>query len=180
MNSKLKALVDVAASQVGVREHGGNNLGAEIKEYQKATFLPPAAWPWCAAFVCWCIREWLIKTPGAAEALGIKEGETIYWRPKTAGAFDFIKWAERSGLYITDEKEQAKAGDLVVFDFSHIGIVAEDQLPGKDYIDTIEGNTNGKGERDSVSGDGVWRKQRKVNLVRAYIRLLKDESPLVA
>jgi len=175
MNNILKNLVTIASSQVGVREQGGNNLGKEVKEYQKATFLAPGAWPWCAAFVCWCIREWLVKTNGAAEALGIKSDETIYWRPKTAGAFDFINWAKRSNLYVTDEKEPAKAGDLVVFDFSHIGIVAADQLPGKDYIETIEGNTNVKGERDSVSGDGVWRKQRKVNLVRAYIRLLKDQ-----
>lgn len=171
MNPAIKGLLDIAASQVGTREEGGNNEGAKIKEYQKATWLKPGPWPWCAAFVCWCIREWLVKTPGAQELVGIKDGETTIWLPMTAGALDFTKWAEKHNLYVTDEKEPAKAGWLVVFDFSHIGIVAADQLPGKDYIETIEGNTNGKGERDSVTGDGVWRKVRKTNLVRAYIKL---------
>ena len=73
---------------------------------------------------------------------------------------------------LVDRSIAAKAGDIVVFAFSHVGIVIEDQLPGKDYIVTVEGNTNGKGERDSVSGDGVWRKTRKTNLVKNYIRLL--------
>jgi hypothetical protein len=58
----------------------------------------------------------------------------------------------------------------VVFDFSHIGIVAEDSERGE--ITAIEGNTNGKGERDSESGDGVWRKYRARSLVKAFIRLV--------
>jgi hypothetical protein len=49
----------------------------------------------------------------------------------------------------------ARAGDFVVFDFSHIGIVAADQKAVTDNIQTIEGNTNGKGERDGLAGDGV-------------------------
>ena len=34
----------------------------------------------------------------------------------------------------------------------------------------IEGNTNGQGARDSVTGDGVWEKTRAKNLVRKFIR----------
>lgn len=171
MKNLVKKLIEIAASQVGVKEEGGNNVGPQIKEYQKATFLNPGAWPWCAAFVCWCMREWLVKTYGVTEALGIEDTDTVQWRPKTAGAFAFIDWAKRSKLYVTDEKELAKAGDIVVFDFSHIGIVEKDQVPGENYIHTIEGNTNVKGERDSYSGDGVWRKKRNVSTVRAYIRI---------
>jgi hypothetical protein len=36
---------------------------------------------------------------------------------------------------------------------------------------TLEGNTNGKGERDSTSGDGVWKKIRKKSLVKDLIRI---------
>jgi hypothetical protein len=36
---------------------------------------------------------------------------------------------------------------------------------------TIEGNTNGKGERDSVTGDGVWVKERVPTLAKSYIRI---------
>lgn len=174
MNAPIKQLIDIALSQVGVREEGGNNNGAHIREFQQATWLKPDSWAWCAAFVDWCLREWLHNSNDACSYLGLKTSQDIdNWRNKDASAFGAIKWAQSKGLYITDEKEQAKAGDLVVFDFSHIGIVSEDQLPSKDYIQTIEGNTNGKGERDSVSGDGVWSKYRKTNLVKNYIRIIK-------
>lgn len=179
MQELIEKFIAIAKSKVGTKEVGGNNCGPEIKEFQKATFLAPGAWPWCAAFVCWCIREWLVKTPNAAEALGIKQDETIFWRPKTASAFGFIDWAKRSDIYITDEKELAKAGDLVVFDFSHIGIVSANQTPDSPYIKTIEGNTNGKGERDSATGDGVWEKTRHTNLVKAYIRFKVNEPVIV-
>lgn len=176
MESKilLKPFIDIAISQIGVREEGGNNNGAQIREYQQATWLKPDSWAWCAAFVCWCLREWLHNSEDACKAFGILNGQNLdQWRLKDASAFGAIKWGMGKGMYVTDEKEQALAGDLVVFDFSHIGIVIEDQLPGKDYIVTVEGNTNGKGERDSVSGDGVWRKERKTSLVKNYIRILK-------
>jgi len=59
----------------------------------------------------------------------------------------------------------------VIFDFSHIGLVVEDQASIRSKIKTIEGNTNGKGDRDSESGDGVWEKQRMPSLAKSYIRL---------
>lgn len=44
-------------------------------------------------------------------------------------------------------------------------------IPKETYVYTVEGNTNGRGDRDSESGDGVWKKSRKTNLVRKYIHL---------
>ena len=44
-------------------------------------------------------------------------------------------------------------------------------MPSESIVHTIEGNTNGKGERDSLSGDGVWQKGRAMNLIRGVIRL---------
>jgi hypothetical protein len=38
-------------------------------------------------------------------------------------------------------------------------------------IVTIEGNTNGRGDRDSESGDGVWRKTRPKSIARNFIRI---------
>lgn len=171
MNPLIQKLVSIAQSQVGVKEEGGNNRGKHIVDYQAATWLEPGPWAWCAALQCWVLREWL-KDAEVQKHLGLNALTAQNWRCKDASAFGWIKWAEKRGLYVTDEKEEAKAGDFVVFDFSHIGIVVEDQLPGKQYIVTVEGNTNGKGERDSESGDGVWTKNRSTNLVRAYIRIV--------
>lgn len=167
-----RQLVAIAASKVGVHEVGGNNLGPEVVTFQRATTLPPGPWPWCAAFVCWCIREWLRLEPVRA-ALAIRsEGEADTWRPKTALAYGLEGWAAGHGLAVLPETAVARAGDLVTFDFSHVGIVAVDQPKSSGLVEPIEGNTNGAGARDSSSGDGVWRKSRRVELVRRYIRLL--------
>lgn len=162
------ALARIAESQLGVREHGGNNCGPEIRKYQKATWLMPDAWPWCGAFVCWVVQQWL-ASPSALAALKMSVESAGAFRPRTAGAWDLVRWAKENGLKVVGENEPARRGDIVVFDFSHVGFVAEDSDRGE--IATIEGNTNGRGERDSESGDGVFRKHRDRELVKAFIRL---------
>lgn len=173
MHPLIEKLIALANSKVGVKEIGGNNRGPEIVEFQKATWLAPDAWAWCAAFCCWLLREW-VKDAEVQKHFGVSPLAANTWRCRDASAFGWVKWGTDKKFYITDEKELAKAGDFVVFDFSHIGIVERDQLPNEDVIHTIEGNTNGKGERDSVTGDGVWKKVRKTNLVKKYIRLIAE------
>lgn len=165
-------LVDIALSEVGTREEGGNNCGVEVREYQAATWLKPGPWPWCAAFTCWVLREWL-KIPEVIEAINdtvAPEFDPEHWRCRDASAFGWEKWARRKGLRVLPETWKAKAGDIVIFDFSHIGIVVEDQ--DGDFIETVEGNTNGSGERDSERGDGVWRKRRHYSLVKSFVRFI--------
>lgn len=166
----LDRLIAIAESQVGVREVGGNNRGSRIREYQTATDLPPGAWPWCAAFSCWCIREWL-KDPQVVQWLNLQRRTPDEWRPKTALAYGFTSWARQrpNTTRIFTERDSAKPGDIVTFDFSHIGFVVSES---GDSIQCIEGNTNGKGERDSESGDGVWLKVRKKTLVKDLIRII--------
>ena len=165
----LYKLAKLASCEIGVREDGGNNCGKRIREYQSATDLDPAAWSWCAAFVDWCIREWL-KDKEVITWLGLKNRTPDEWRPKTALAYGLTSWAKQrpNTTSIYNEKDRAVAGDIVTFDFSHTGIVLEDC---GDHIVTIEGNTNGSGGRDSDSGDGVWRKIRKKSLVKDFIRI---------
>jgi hypothetical protein len=165
-----KLLAEIAASQIGTREEGGNNNGIPIRNYQRATNLKPASWPWCAAFVDWCIREWL-HAPGVTEWLNLKSSNPFkQWRPQTALAYGFIGWAKArpKTTVILHERELARPGDIVVFDFSHVGIVESDS--GHQIV-TIEGNTNGRGDRDSESGDGVWRKARQKTIARNFIRI---------
>jgi hypothetical protein len=165
----IDKLVEIARNEVGVREVGGNNRGDRIREYQSATELAPAAWPWCAAFVDWCIKEWL-NNPQAIRWLNLKKSTPESWRPKTALAYGLTKWAKNkpNTTKIFTEKDVAMPGDIVTFDFSHVGIVISDDGSS---IQVVEGNTNGKGERDSTSGDGVWKKIRKKSLVKDLIRI---------
>ncbi len=156
-------IVEIAKSEVGVREEGGNNQGEDIVKYMKTTWMPEdmiqLGFPWCSAFVTWVCMQ-------ARERLGLT------WRDLDlyigAKAYDWETWARDHGWAVYSEDATAYPGDLVTFDFSHIGIVIEGT---GDTITTVEGNTNGKGERDSETGDGVWIKERKRSLVKSFVRL---------
>jgi len=149
-------LCDVAISQLGITEEGGNNIGPEIVKFQEATWLEPGAWAWCAAFVDWCVME--------AQSLTKK---TDFERPQTAGAYDLENWAKtkaKSPTVILSKEGKIRKGDIIVFTFSHCGIAVDDEDAG--YIRTVEGNTNDEGSRE---GDGVYSKLRKRSLVRSFI-----------
>jgi hypothetical protein len=165
----IDKLVEIAQNEVGVREVGGNNRGDRIREYQASTDLAPAAWPWCAAYIDWCIKEWL-KDSQVTKWLNLQRSTHEEWRPKTALAYGLTAWARKrpNTTKIFTEKDRAKLGDIVTFDFSHVGFVVEDT--GKEIV-TLEGNTGQKGLRDSETGDGVWRKVRKKTLVKDLIRI---------
>lgn len=163
-----KEIVRIAQSNVGIREVGGNNSGPEVRMFQGAVALAPGSWPWCAAFTAWVLREALKTAEGSAYLAG-KDMEK--WRCKDARAFAWEDWAVARGLSVFPEAVAAKAGDFVVFDFSHIGVIAEDQKTLRSNILCIEGNTNGAGDRDSTTGDGVWLKSRNYKLAKCYIRL---------
>lgn len=170
MSILVDKLIAVAKSQIGTTEKGGNNRGIAIVKYQQATWLTPGPWAWCAAFMCWTLREFMINNPEAMNALRVANIEK--WRCKDASAFGWIKWANNHELYVTDEKELAKAGDIVVFDFSHIGLVIKDQAKLGDKIETIEGNTEPNTTQRDGSSDGVYQMKRSPKLVKAYIRLI--------
>lgn len=177
MNETIDVLVKLAEGEVGTREEGIQNTGKRIVEYQGATWLQPGAWPWCAAFTCWLMREWVEEEP-VREAIRLRAGLATPLSPaqieklrcRDASAFGWEKWAKSLGLKVLDEHQLAKAGDFVVFDFSHIGLVTQDQANSSDAIHTIEGNTNSKGQRE---GDGVWRKLRHPSLTKSYIRIFE-------
>ena len=160
-------LVSIALKQVGVKEQG-TNVGPQIVEYQKSTWLNPGAWPWCAAFVDWCIKEAIeqFKPIDKHEMIAFK-------RPQTASAWDLENWAKKQnpeiGLcpcLITAPKEVLR-GDILVYSFSHCGIACDPSDLG--FVKTIEGNTDADGTRE---GDGVYTKLRKISLVRSVIRFL--------
>ena len=86
MNGKdvPQKMVLLAREEIGVSEVDGSNCGPRVDEYKAATWLDPdKGWPWCAAFICWLVREAI-------------EGEDVkFKRPRTAGAWDFENWAKQ-------------------------------------------------------------------------------------
>lgn len=166
-------LIDIARAEVGtVETPAASNSGPRVKEYQSTTSLGGTGWPWCAAFVCWCIQQWW-KDPASRFALerahGLKtDADFEKWRPKTAAAFGFHQWAESRGLEIFNDApgHTLKTGDIMTFDMSHIGLVITDY---SDRVQTIEGNTSDTGTRD---GGGVFIKTRRRTEARRFIRIL--------
>ena len=159
--SIAEKMVYLAREEIGVSEVDGSNCGPRVDEYKAATWLDAdKGWPWCAAFICWLVREAI-------------EGEDVkFKRPKTAGAWDFEKWAKQQSTNGVELRkptnEDIKAGDIVVFTFSHIGLAVKD-ADSSGYVVTIEGNTNGAGSRE---GGSVLEKKRHVSKIRSRIRIL--------
>jgi hypothetical protein len=158
----ISEIVRIAKAEVGVREIRDTNCGEMVNEYKAATWLnPKKGWPWCAAFVCWVIRE-------ALKSSGVKETKT-FKRPRTAGAWDFENWSidQDSTTWMRKPHDgDILPGDIVIFKFSHIGIAVSS--PNKDgNVITVEGNTDSAGSRE---GGGVYLKTRHVSKIRSRIR----------
>lgn len=163
MSAKLpQSIVETATAEIGVEEVAGTNCGKRVNEYKAATWLASEkSWPWCAAFVCWVVRE-------AAAKAGVKFTPTFV-RPQTAGAYDFESWSLSQDNSTWTKKPHGNdidAGDIVIFTFSHIGFAIS--KPDKNgNVTTIEGNTDGQGTRE---GGAVLRKIRHVSKIRSRIR----------
>ena len=155
--SLASRLGEILMTKEGVREIPLNsNRGPDVEAFQASTWLSGTGWAWCAAYVCWGIRE-----------LG-KEFALPFARPETAAAYGFEEWAKQQGLKLFKPAGKILAGDIVIFTFSHIGVAVADEAGG--YIETIEGNTDSGGSRE---GNGAYRRRRAKSLIRSHVRLEK-------
>lgn len=153
--SLAEKIAKAAESQIGVRETSKNG-GAPIAVYQQATWLPVGPWPWCAAFVCWCIRKAMV------------DGTWTFKRPETAGAWDLENWCKSvdDSAKLKKPPTSVKRGDVVIYKFSHVGIAVDD-MNENGMVKVVEGNTNCEGSRE---GDGVYLKHRPLSKIRSIIR----------
>lgn len=151
-------IVTIAQKELGVSEVDGTNCGPRVNEYKAATYLPPdQPWPWCAAFVCWVVRE------------AMKGGTYTFKRPTTAGAWDLERWSlaqDASTQTRRNPQRDIQPGDIVIYKFSHVGFAASG-VDAKGNFKAYEGNTDGDGSRE---GGAVLRKTRNVSKVKTRIR----------
>lgn len=158
---KMASLAEAEAA-AGVKEEG-KNAGARVEEYQKAAAHCGPGSAWCAAFVCWLFAR-------AAE-----ESLAHFGLPKEAAAFRFEDWAvaqRAKGVYLLDPDDvEVRRGDLVIFEYSHIGICVESEnASGK--FQTVEGNTAPSGGvARQREGDGVYRKSQTRAKLRSIVRV---------
>ncbi|WP_207780253.1 peptidoglycan-binding protein [Pokkaliibacter plantistimulans] len=165
-------LADIAKDYLGVKETGNNRAGnsARLQEIFEADDLVVGGktdgYPWCAAFVSLCVQK-LCQQSGYFGTLN---------PPREASVSNFLNvWAKNQGCLIfspSSTVDQPVKGDIVVFTFSHIGIVESNDGTS---LTTIEGNTNAAGSRE---GQYVARKHRSFGAVRKFIRLPMTTSAL--
>ena len=158
-------LADIASKYVGIEETPSNKAGDDpiLKQIFDADDLvikeATDGYPWCAAFVSFCVQE-LLKNN--SDFYGVTP-------PREASVHLFLtKWAKAQKCLVFSPGDKfftPRKGDILVFKFSHIGIV--ESVVGNSVV-TIEGNTNRKGERE---GGAVMRKTRQFGIIRRFIRL---------
>ncbi len=143
-------IVEIARSQLHVRETGRNNFGTEIKSYLAYTNLPEGN-PYCAAFVSWVYLKAGYKQPRTAwsPALFPLARQTLLPKP-----------ADVLGIYSVKLKRIA-----------HCGLVERRQ---NNWIISIEGNTNLEGDRE---GDGVYRKWRHQRTIGKFSNWVRSATP---
>ena len=138
-------ILNIARSQLEVRESGKNNFGTMIGQYLSYTRLRQGN-PYCAAFISWVFFKGGYSAPRSA------------WSPDLFPKSRMVKFpqpADLLGIYSKDRKR-----------IVHCGIVERLQ---HDWVISIEGNTNSDGSAD---GDGNYRKWRHKNTIRCFSRWL--------
>lgn len=158
MNSRMR-LIEIAVSQDGTSESpSGSNRGPALEKFFASDDYRPAGkdegYPWCAAFVCWCVKVLLSEYVAPFEA------------PRTARAFGLLEWARRNGIPVDGPESMPALGDIVVFTWSHCGICID--ITGLGRFACEEGNTDAQGSRE---GHEVARRPRKRRDVKGIIRL---------
>lgn len=138
-------VLNIARSQLGVREATGNNDGHKVEAYLDYVGHAKGA-PWCAAFVSWVFGQAGHGQPRTAWSPSLFPRARQVAKPAPALVF---------GIYFADKQRIA-----------HVGLIEKQR---GHWLYTIEGNTNVAGGRE---GDGVYRKLRHMRTVRAYANWL--------
>jgi len=161
----MSEALDVAESQVGVRESPKNsNRGPEVERYLASVGLD-GGYAWCSAFVYWCSEQ-------AAVNRGLSEVPLV----RTAWTPSIWSWAKKKNLGVKpddvlNQDVKLDSGCLFLLHgvvsgrarVKHVGFVVSSN---GGFIETIEGNTNKSGSRE---GGGVYRLTRKINSVYRFV-----------
>ena len=136
-------VLNIACGQLGVTE---SPAGSNRTKYGKWMGLDGQ--PWCMSFVQWCFHQAGTPLPH-----------------KTGSCSALLNWYQKNRPDCVVKDPQP--GDIAIFTFGHTGIV-EKALPGSGMC--IEGNTSPGQSGSQDNGGGVYRRQRNLALVRAFIR----------
>jgi len=165
-------LLEIAESQVGVRELTGNNDGKQIKAYLKSVGLKEG-YPWCVAFVVWCHLQisYDFPIPITAWSPALFTSNLVYHKHHIRILPWIPRGGEVAGIYYASKKRVA-----------HAVIIERKQ---SNHFITYEGNTSLMGailekmnltqkEKNELDRDGIWvakkiRNQNDIYVASDYI-----------
>lgn len=158
----LRAVLEVALSQEGVREKPPNsNRGPDVEAYLKSVGLK-GGHPWCAAFTYWCFEQ-AARQAARTNPMVRTAGCLAHWNGAVA------KGARRIGKAdAVNNPALLRPGMVFIMDFGggkgHTGFIVA--VRGG-LIDTVEGNTDASKTRE---GGGVYQLTRKLaEINKGYI-----------
>lgn len=163
-------LLDIARKDVGKLEDT-KNQAPWIRKFWPATTYKEGfnnREPYCAAAGCYWIKEWL-KLPEVLKAFKFTPEQADKYRPKSARVFDWEKWAKANGAQVLPKNSILHYGDIVIYSYSHLEIVSNDDNTTTGPFVAIGANTNKSASRD---GEGCYEKPRSRSSVKCFIRLL--------
>ena len=157
-NQLIETFVGVLHGEIGVRE-SGDNSGARVREYQAATTLGGSHFPWCAALLCFALKQ-----------TEKKHSIDIPW---TYSASCDVLWADGKARGILRPTPQRgdiglvrakRGGGYSSADAIHTFAVSK--VVGS-HVETIEGNSNNDGGREGI---GVFAHSRPVSERLVWVR----------
>lgn len=146
-------VLNIAAGELGTTE---SPAGSNRTKYGRWMGLDGQ--PWCMSFVQWCFHQ-------AGTPLPCKTGSCSV-------LLDWFRKHRPEAVFVSDPQPE----DIAIFTFGHTGIV-EKALPGA--VMCIEGNTSPGQSGSQDNGGGVYRRQRNLALVRAFIRPYPKEEDIM-
>ena len=136
-------VLNIACGQLGVTE---SPAGSNRTKYGKWMGLDGQ--PWCMSFVQWCLHQAGTPLPH-----------------KTGSCSALLNWYQKNRPECVVKDPQPR--DIIIYNFGHTGIV---ESAATTTITAIEGNTSPGQSGSQDNGGGVYRRQRNLALVRAFIR----------
>ena len=137
----ITRLRTIEANEVGTSRAplGSNKIKYNTSYYGRV--VRGDAFKWCVVFQWWCFQ---------------KAGLSTAIFPKACNVFAVRDWYKKRGRFYS----KPLVGDLVIYDFSHIGFV--EKLLSDNRIQTIEGNFNDMVKRRKIRADS--------SLIQGYCR----------
>src|SRR5882672_5310905 len=157
---KQQSLIDLAMTQVGVHEEGGDNSGPLVEMYQRVDGKAEKE-PWCVSFVQWCVHE-IDKKFATKNILFPTESSQMLWlktdplaRVQVPEPGCIVVWTK----YVND----------LPLSVGHVGIIH--QILDNEWMLVVEGNTTPQSNLDNIVRegdghvpDGVYLKKRHIKM----------------